>query len=195
MTENETDTAASEPVVIPNVHTNAVSGLDHAPLTDTPTIYGDADETSEGTSDGVSGAEVPEGDDETEEVTVIAGTTEERLAWVAAGEDEPTRADRASAVYTHALESGTPQEELETLGAQLRAAVYGLEAVDGAPDPSAPEAVAVPGTAVESETAGTGETVNAETGEVTPPGEPQPAIEQDGGTPLAPPEAEETPTS
>jgi hypothetical protein len=42
----------------------------------------------------------------------------------------------------------------------------------------------VEGVVVESETAGTGEAVNAETGEVTAPGEPLPVIEQTVGAEL-----------
>lgn len=53
------------------------------------------------------------------------------------------------------------------------------------------EAVEVPGVLVESDTAGTGEAVNADTGEVTQPGEPLPPVEDDGdGTPLDPPQTD-----
>lgn len=60
-----------------------------------------------------------------------------------------------------------------------------------APDsvPAGPETVAaptIPGEWVESTTAGTGEAVNADTGEVTQPGQPLPTIEQQGGELLDP---------
>lgn len=42
----------------------------------------------------------------------------------------------------------------------------------------------IEGRLVESDIAGTGPAVNAETGEVTQPGEPLPPIVQEGGTPL-----------
>lgn len=54
-----------------------------------------------------------------------------------------------------------------------------LVAVDGEDSPAPVE-----GVVVESETAGTGEAVNAETGEVTAPGEPLPVIEQADGEPI-----------
>lgn len=47
-----------------------------------------------------------------------------------------------------------------------------------------PYGVTVEGVEVESETAGTGEAVNAETGEVTQPGESLPSIPQTDGEPL-----------
>lgn len=86
---------------------------------------------------------------------------------------------------------------------QLTAAVYGT--FDGAPaddrTPSEVEAdknaegnsgdiasgAYVEGTTVESDTAGTGGAVNAETGEITQPGEPLPPIEGGDGQPLEPP--------
>jgi hypothetical protein len=46
----------------------------------------------------------------------------------------------------------------------------------------------VEGVEVQSDTAGTAGAVNAETGEVTAPGEPLPTIEGTGGTPLNPPQ-------
>jgi hypothetical protein len=60
-----------------------------------------------------------------------------------------------------------------------------------APDsvPAGTETVAaatIPGEWVQSDTAGTGEAVNADTGEVTPPGHPLPTIEQQDGEPLTP---------
>jgi predicted O-methyltransferase YrrM len=47
------------------------------------------------------------------------------------------------------------------------------------------------GEVVESDTAGAGEAINVETGEVTAPGEPLPPIEQDDGEPLPPPEPQQ----
>lgn len=76
------------------------------------------------------------------------------------------------------------------------------EAVAGEPVPGSvtdgPETVAVStpveGELVESDVAGAGEAVNAETGEVTAPGQPLPTIEQEDGEPLLPQnDGEDTP--
>lgn len=54
---------------------------------------------------------------------------------------------------------------------------------EGSDDGTAEEGTVV-GESVESDTAGTGEAVNADTGEVTAPGDQLPTIEQEDGTPL-----------
>lgn len=70
--------------------------------------------------------------------------------------------------------AGDPEEEPEEVGAPV---------------------VEVPGVVVESETAGTGEVVNAATGETTAPGEALPQVEQSDGVELhaAEPAAEPVP--
>lgn len=91
------------------------------------------------------------------------------------------------------VDDGTPQTDGD-----------GTSYEDAAPSGSAAETVTdgtqavavpseeIPGELVESDTAGTGGAVNAETGEVTAPGEPLPPIESEGGQPLEP--TSDTPT-
>lgn len=56
---------------------------------------------------------------------VPAGSPEERLAWVKAGEDQQTRYDRATAVYDEAKAAGEDEQALAALSGSLTGAVYG----------------------------------------------------------------------
>lgn len=84
---------------------------------------------------------------------------------------------------------GTSYEDAAPSGPAAETVTDGNEAV-------AVPSAEIPGELVESDTAGTGGAVNAETGEVTAPGEPLPTIETTGGDPLEAPAApgEQTPT-
>lgn len=95
-------------------------------------------------------------------------------------DDETERRDAADALWKHQTKDD-PNADYSELADAIRVAVYG----------ESRSAEEIAGETVESETAGTGDAENAETGEVTPGGEPLPTIEQDGGEQLDP--ADETP--
>lgn len=80
---------------------------------------------------------------------------------------------------------GTSYEDAAPSGSAAETVTDGTQAV-------AVPSEEIPGELVESDTAGTGGAVNAETGEVTAPGEPLPPIESEGGQPLEP--TSDTPT-
>lgn len=131
-------------------------------------------------------AEVPQDDDTVANdpleqdpvgVEVPAGDLETRLAWVRESEDADARSARASALWAHE-QASDPDGDHEQLADQLRRAVYRHDEVEGELE--------------ESETAGTGEAVNAETGEVTQPGDPLPTIEQADGDTLQPASGDDT---
>lgn len=84
---------------------------------------------------------------------------------------------------------GTSYEDAAPSGPAAETVTDGNEAV-------AVPSAEIPGELVESDTAGTGGAVNAETGAVTAPGEPLPTIETTGGDPLEAPAVpeEQTPT-
>lgn len=113
-------------VVAPGIHANQgvrpVKGGDvHV---DDPKAQNAAEtEHTEASTDGtpVPGLEVPEGDLDT------------RLAWVAEGESKEERTARANAVYAHAQEAGDT-DDLEALGGQLTAAVYGEPETEQEPE-------------------------------------------------------------
>lgn len=74
---------------------------------------------------------------------------------------------------------GTSYEDAAPSGSAAETVTDGTQAV-------AVPSEGIPGELVESDTAGTGGAVNAETGEVTAPGEPLPPVESEGGEPLEP---------
>lgn len=61
------------------------------------------------------------------ELVVPDGTDEDRVVWVSEAGRKDERSARASAIYQHAVDSGSTQEDLDALGALLRAAVYGKQ--------------------------------------------------------------------
>lgn len=178
------------------------------------------DTVYDGTSLPLSSAEPePEG-----EVTVTAGSLDERVAWVAAGESQDERSVRADAVYAH--EDAAGDTDLEALGPALVGAVYqqtepgsgdatagtgippeggdGPSYEDVAPDEPvtgepetvvAPTGEDIPGKLVESDTAGTGDAVNIDTGEVTPGGQPLPEYPADEDVTTIPPIEGEPPST
>jgi hypothetical protein len=69
------------------------------------------------------------------DLEVPAGTLEERVAWVAEGEDESERTKRANAVHLHEVETGgLTDDEVEELNANLTAAVHGSTPEDDGSD-------------------------------------------------------------
>lgn len=183
MTENEPtpETEAPAPVRVPNVSHGAISGLDHEVIGAAAIEAHEAQLTA------------PEpGDD-----TVPEGDLDSRVAWVSEPDEQPERAHRADLVYEHEKDAddGT---DLDALAARLRDAVYGTTE---APRVEGTQAGADP----ESSLTGTGAPVgrapdagdptngalpgiDAVQGEhVAQPGDQLPTVEQDGGTPLAPP--------
>lgn len=68
-----------------------------------------------------------------ESVEVPAGTLEERVDWVADGEDESERTKRANAVWAHEVDTD-PDGDRSDLKDQLHVAVYGAPLVEDAPD-------------------------------------------------------------
>jgi hypothetical protein len=95
-----------------------------------------------------------------------------------AAEDTAGAADAGAGVATGG--DGPSYEETAASGPDAETVTAEPETVAASPDSQ------VPGELVQSDVAGTGEAVNAETGEVTPPGQPLPAIEQDSGEQLQP---------
>jgi hypothetical protein len=112
MTENSTPEAP--PVRVPNVSAGAKSGLDHE------VIGANAQEAY----DVNQALAAEDASPDTEPVTVPAGTTEERLAWVSEADDQDDRVARADAIYQHGVDSGSSDAELAEVAAGLRAAVY-----------------------------------------------------------------------
>lgn len=115
-------------------------------------------------TDDVAEAPAPLGD-----VVAPEGDLDARLAWVSEAEDVAEATARADAIWQHENDTN-PDVDRETLSAQLRAAVHGSATIE------------VPG--VEADTDGQGAAVNADTGEVTEPGDPLPPIEGQDGDPL-----------
>lgn len=143
--------SATPPVRVPNVSPGAKSGLDHTVIGANAQEAYDANETlaAEGTEGHDSGPD-------TEEI-VPAGTLEERLTWVSEGDTSEEKTRRADVIWQHETEAD-PEADKAALSEQLRNAVYGN------------------GETVDSDTADTGEAVNADTGEVTAPGDDLPEI-------------------
>lgn len=98
-------------------------------------------------------------------VVVPTGDLDARLAWVSEAADTAEAALRADAIWQHETASD-PDSDKATLAASLREAVAAV--IDG----------------TEDNTDGDSEAVNADTGQVTQPGDPLPPIEQQEGTPL-----------
>lgn len=174
------DTTTARPVRVPNVSPNARSGLSGEVIGSNAALAYDENQRLADAGEPVTpdmpahivGVEVPEGDLET------------RLGWVR--EAEPAeRGTRADAIWYHEQAAGLSDADKEVLSVALRQAVYH----DGG-DPLE----TIQGQVVESETAGTGPAINAETGEVTQPGDPLPPVEGDpDGTPLMPADATTVP--
>lgn len=109
---------------------------------------------------------------------------------------EPEETETVDSSTDIAVDEAADEMEIQLLGATYGAESNAIRTVPREKGESLIArnlAIAVPagatevtGVLVESDTAGTGPAVNAETGEVTQPGEPLPAIAQDGGTPLEP---------
>jgi hypothetical protein len=182
---DETSGTPAQTVRVPNVSPGAKSGLDH-------TVIG-ADALDPDTADD---ADEPTSPEEPDTEALPDGDVDAKVAWVDAAEDQDTASSRADKVYAWAAESGPSPEYLSDLSAKLRRAVYGEP--ETKPESAADLQVApdseVPGTV--EVTAGTpGPAENAETGEVTQAGEPLPTIEQEGGTPLDPPDAIDSPAA
>lgn len=181
-----TDTTAPD-VRVPNVSPGAVSGLDHAPLQGAPTPAEFLDDTDE--------APFPA-------VPADLTTVDALLGWVEEDDDETPA--RAVSVLVQERQSEQPRKTLveplerKVLDYILDGAVIQPTDTEDAGDPDAltgaatvtttgqGEAVQVHGQSVDSATAGTGEAVNAETGEVTQPGDPLPEVGDPDGTPLPP---------
>lgn len=145
----------SRPVTVPNVTPGAKSGLAHE------VIGSAAQDAYDATNDG-------EGD---EQLEVPAGDLESRLAWAAEPEDVDERHDRADAIYAH--EEAAGDTDLDELRSRLTLAVYGEASA------TVPATQVIPGE--EAQTDGpVGDAENAETGEVTPAGEPLPPGPDDG---------------
>lgn len=104
-------------------------------------------------------------------VVVPVGDLDARIEWIGEAEDSVEAALRADAIWQHE-NAADPDVDKEALAERLRVAVYGTIATE------------VP--AVEVQDSEPGEAVNADTGEVTQPGDPLPESEQDGGDPLPP---------
>lgn len=164
-------------VRIPNVSPGAVSGLDNEPLmgspADTYPDYADVEPL-----DAPVLPTIPED----------LHTVDDLLDWVNA---EPSDEDpevetglRAIAVLRQEGRDGRV-----TLVGPLEDIILGaiLDAWDDEPEDKQ-EGETIEGEQVESDTAGTGDAINADTGEVTAPGDPLPPIEGTGGTPLDPPQ-------
>lgn len=166
-TDDVPETSAS--VRVPNVRPGALSGLSYAPLMSQDDAQGPVD----GPADPAAGDPllyVGVG----AQIVVPAGDLTDRLFWVAAPDEEEIRKAYADAVYEMYLASGADEGEVAILSGLLQRAVY-------------ERTVAVDGEA--GETDGIGEAVNADTGEVTAPGDPLPPIEDTDGTVLVPADA------
>jgi len=167
--------APAQTVRVPNVRPGAKSGLDH-------TVIG-------------SDALAPDVDDD-EPLEVPDGDLDSQIAWVAAAEDQGEAHDRADAVYTKQEDDGADGGSLEALSARLREAVYGTGDGEGEDPQEGGDSglQSDPGSEVAGsleETDGQGDAENAETGEVTPAGEPLPEVQDQGGEPIDSPAAEE----
>lgn len=182
--------APAQTVRVPNVSPGAMSGLDHQVIGSNAL----APQEDDGDEDAEPEAEEPDTD------PMPDADVDAKLAWVREAEDSDTATARADKVWTFGTDPEPSEEYKATLAARLRAAVHGEpdpgaggEADGGSDDQSdlqvAPDSQ-VPGEVVVSQTAGTGDAVNAETGEVTKGGEPLPEVPDQGdGTPLEPADA------
>lgn len=161
-----TEEQAQAPSVrIPNVRPGAISGLDHVLLSP------DAAAADESPDEDEAGVEVPDGD------------LDYRLAWVKDAEDDTERSERADAVWAAESAANTDEDHLSDVAQKLRDAVNGTTEAIAAQEGNEALGEPVVGEIVESETAGTGGAVNAETGQETAPGEPLPEVIAPG-TPL-----------
>lgn len=150
-----TDTAAPAPR-IPNVHPHAVSGLAHTPLNEAP------EPAAAEQADSVLYPPVPE------DLHTVDGLR----AWVAEPEDGSESVSRAVSVLLVERASDKPRSTLvEPL--ERHVLDFILDGAEVEVPESEVEGVEVPDDGV----AGTGEAVNADTGEVTEAGDPLPPIE------------------
>lgn len=165
--------APATSVRIPNVRPGAVSGLDHVLLAPDAAVAAESPDEDE------AGVDVPDGD------------LDSRIAWVKDTDDDTERSERADAVWAAESAANTDEDHLSDVAQKLRDAVNGTTEAIAAQEGNDTLGEPVSGEAVESETAGTGGAVNAETGQETAPGEPLPPVEQTDGEPLGEPDSQE----
>jgi hypothetical protein len=190
--DSEQSGSPAQTVRVPNVSPGAKSGIDHTVIgSDALAPQGDDDDSDSGDGGGADdgASDLPDGD------------TDAHVAWVNEAETRDEARRRADLVYANAEKAGT-SDELGELASRLHTAVYGKSDPATGPDGgqgdvanasglSVDPSSQVPGEVVDSETAGTGEAVNADTGEVTPGGQALPTIEQSDGEPIDSPASEE----